>query len=332
MVRLFEAGDGNLAIRICIIIPAYNEEPTVGSTIEEYKAAFPDARLVVVDNNSSDRTSEVARAALDPATDLLLFEPRQGKGSAVKRGIGRLVADVYIMTDGDATYPASEAVKLVAELLRTRSDMLVGDRVSGGAYDRQNVRLGHGFGNRMLTKVISRLAGQPYNDVLSGLRIMSRPFVSMLDMRSSGFQLETELNVIAAYLRADVVERPIAYRQRGEGSRSKLSTLRDGSRILYFALTNWIAFAPMQAFSLYAAVATLVAAGLGYRVVAGFIESGWPYTTTAVAAAAAGISAALAIFNGFTLRILVRNDRRREIAHFLEARRTWNARLDADQV
>jgi glycosyltransferase involved in cell wall biosynthesis len=319
-------------MNLCIVIPAYNEEHAIARTVREYKDTFPEARIIVIDNNSRDNTAEVAREALDPETDLLLSEPRQGKGLAIKRGLSRIPADVYIMTDGDATYPASDARMLVDTLLDLRADMLVGDRVSCGAYQRQNARRGHGFGNKLLTGVISRLAGQRYSDVLSGLRVMPRHFVEVLDVRSQGFQLETEMNVIAAYLRADVVERPISYRKRPEESHSKLNTIRDGIRILYFSITNWIAFSPMRAFTLFAAFALLVASALAYRVITGFMEHGWPYTTTAVAGATAALSGVLALFTGITLHIIVRNDRRREIARFLAAKRRWNAKLDGEIV
>jgi glycosyltransferase involved in cell wall biosynthesis len=317
---------------LCIVIPAFNEEHAIARTVREYKEVFPEGRVVVVDNNSKDATAQAARDALDPDTDLILFEPRQGKGLAIRRGLSRLSADVYIMTDGDATYPAEDAKKLLDMLVKLRADMLVGDRVSGGAYDKQNSRRGHGLGNKVLTRVISSLAGQRYSDVLSGLRVMSSHFVAALDVRSTGFQLETEMNVVAAYLRADVVEHPISYRERPEDSHSKLNTLRDGFRILYFASTNWIAFSPMRAFTLFGALALLVAGGLAYRVIAGFMEHGWPYTTTAVAAGAAALAGILALFTGITLHILVRNDRRRVISRFLGAKRAWNTKLDGERI
>lgn len=319
----------NSVMKLCIVIPAYNESSAIGATISEYRQTFPEARIVVVDNNSTDGTAEKARAALDPSRDLLVAEMRQGKGFAVKSGLSRVEADIYIMTDGDATYSADDARRLLDKMLARRCDMMVGDRVSGGAYAAQNTRAGHGWGNKLLTSVISSLAGQSYRDVLSGLRVMSRPFVAALDIRSSGFQLETEMNVVAAYLRADVVEEPIEYRQRGQDSHSKLNTIRDGIRILGFALTNWVAFAPMQPFSLLAALMASISALLGYRVVAGFFQTGWPYTTTATAAVSSGLVAILAVFFGIALRILGRNDRRREIAVFLEGKRQWNACLDA---
>jgi glycosyltransferase involved in cell wall biosynthesis len=317
---------------ICIVIPAYNEERAIGETIREYREEFPEGRIIVVDNNSTDGTKKAAQTELDRPEHLLLFEPRRGKGFAIKRGLSRLSADIYIMTDGDSTYPAKEARRLLDQLLMERADMAIGDRVSGGSYATQNTRFGHSIGNRVLTGVISRLSGRRYADVLSGLRVMSRPFVSMLDVRSTGFQLETEINVIAAHLRADVIEIPIEYRMRGEGSQSKLSTIADGFRILYFAMTNWIAFAPMQAFSLLALIAFMLAAAIGYRVISGFMEYGLPYTTTAVAAATMGIVGILALFTGITLRILGRNNRRRDIAQFLEEKRNWNAKLDERQL
>jgi hypothetical protein len=164
--------------------------------------------------------------------------------------------------------------------------------------------------------------------VLSGLRIMSRPFVSNLDVRSSGFQLETELNVVAAYLRAEVIESPIHYRKRGEDSHSKLNTIRDGIKILRFAFLNWVSFAPMQLFMLLATSMSILSMLLIYRVIEGYINTGWPYTTTATAAVATGLIAILSVFFGLALRISGRNMRRFEISRFLEMKRAWNKRLD----
>lgn len=317
-------------MNVAVIIPAWNEEKTIEDTLSEYIDVFPDARIVVVDNNSTDGTNELAARVLRPTQDLLLVETRQGKGFGVKAAVSRVDADVYIMTDADGTYPASHAREMLQTLLARRADMIVGDRISGGHYDKQNTRLGHGFGNRLLTVTVSRLAGQQFNDVLSGLRVMSRPFVTNLDIRSEGFQLETELNVIAAYLRADVVEMPINYRERGNGSTSKLNTVRDGMRIMWFAVTHWLAFAPLQPFTGFAALAMLGSLLLTMKIISGFVLHSWPSTTTAVAAAALAMSGLLALFFGMTLRILGRNDRRRDIAAFLERKRVWNRLLDND--
>ncbi|MBL8790764.1 MAG: glycosyltransferase [Rhizobiales bacterium] len=316
------------SVRVAIVIPAYNEAVAIGQTIADYAAAFPEASIVVIDNNSRDGTSAAAAPFLRPGRDFLLSEPRQGKGFAIKRGLSRAMADIFIMTDGDATYPAADARRLFDHMLASRADMIVGDRRAGGTYMSQNERFGHSFGNAMLTTVISGLAGQKFNDVLSGLRIMSLPFVEALDIRSEGFQLETELNIVAAHLRADVIEVPVDYVARPAGSQSKLSTFRDGFRILTFALLNWIAFLPLQFFSVVACIGWCIAAALGYRVIAGFLESGWPYSTTAVAAASAAIVGTLSWFSGLTLKVQGRASRRRETADFLRRKREWNERLD----
>ena len=175
---------------LCIIIPAYNESHAIAKTIGDYQSTFPDARIVVIDNNSTDDTGGIARAVLRDKKDVLLTERRQGKGAAVKNGLSRISSDIYIMVDGDGTYRASDAARLLKVLTDERCDMVVGDRVSGGTYASQNTRPGHNLGNRFLTSFISFLAGQKYVDVLSGLRVMSRAFVNVLDVRSSGFQLE----------------------------------------------------------------------------------------------------------------------------------------------
>jgi hypothetical protein len=231
--------------------------------------------------------------------------------------------------DGDGTYPAPEAARLLDLMEQTRCDMVVGDRVSGGAYKKQNTRKGHDFGNKFLSFMISRFAGKKYRDVLSGLRVMSRPFVSMLDVRSTGFQLETELNVTAAYLRASVEEVEIDYLARPEGSASKLNTIRDGFRIAWFALLNWIAFFPLHAFGLLSAVSFAISGFLGVKVFLVYLQLGaMPYTATATAAASAGLVGLQSLFSGLTLRILTRESRRKDVARLLEKRREWNARLD----
>lgn len=319
-----------MTTKVCVVIPAYNEEHAIGATISTFKAALPKARIVVVDNNSSDRTSEIAAGLLDPQRDLLLSEPRQGKGMAIKAGLSRISADIYVMTDGDGTYPADAAARLVDMLIERRYDMVVGDRVTGGAYMKQNTRAAHNFGNWFLTRFISTLAGQKYSDVLSGLRIMSRPFVQMLDVRSSGFQLETELNIVAAYVRANVIEEPVEYHARPEGSVSKLNTVRDGLRIAWFACLNWIVFYPLHAFGLVAAFALIISAVLGVWVIAVFLELGaMPFPATAVAAATAGLIGLQSLFVGISLRVSGRETRRRDVARLMELRRQWNDRLDA---
>ena len=317
-------------VRIAIIIPAYNEEATLAATVSEYRAAFPEGHIVVVDNNSSDGTYATAVAALGDSPGQVLREQRQGKGQAVRKALSTVDADVYVMTDADLTYEASDARRLSDHLIDGRWDMAVGDRVSSGAYAAQNSRPGHSFGNALLTRSISALCGARYRDVLSGLRVMSRPFVRALDVRSEGFQLEAELNIIAAHLRATVVEQPIAYRARPDGSASKLDTIGDGIRISAFALTNWISFFPLQIFSILAVVAGLLSLGLAAYAFAGFAATGFtqmPYPSSLVVSLTAFLFSVHSFFAGLILHILNRTLRRRDIAEFLEAKRLWSASL-----
>ena len=222
--------------RVCIIIPVFNENETAANTVLDLKKHLPEADIVVVDNNSTDSTSDEVEKTLDPAKDLLVFEPLQGKGYAVKNGLSRIDADIYVIIDGDGTYSGKDARILTDLMISKRVDMVIGDRLSTGAYSRQNKRLGHLLGNSIMTKIISALSGRNYHDVFSGLRVMSRPFVQALEVRSPGFQLETELNVLAAYLKVSVWEVPIDYDARPLNSSSKLSTVKDGTKILSFAL------------------------------------------------------------------------------------------------
>ncbi len=317
-------------VKICIVIPAYNEEHAIADTVEDYAAHFPDAVMVVVDNNSKDRTHAIVEEHFRGTRHLLLKETAQGKGRAVKKALSRLVADVYIMVDADHTYPATDARRLCDELIRERLDMVVGDRVSHGAYDKQNTRSFHGFGNRVLTQLISFLANKRYSDVLSGMRIMSRPFVDLLDVQSHGFQLETELNVIAAYAKADVREVPIDYRARKEDSESKLDTFRDGARIVMFAILNAIAFYPFVIFGAVGALCLLISLVWGLFVISTYLQLGAvPYIATTIAAATFGMIGLQSITSGLILGIIGGDRRRATIADFLKGRREWNERLDA---
>ena len=314
---------------LAIIIPAYNEELSIAQTIQDYLSSFPEATLVVIDNNSSDQTRIVVENNLRSGKDCYLFESQQGKGFAVKKGLSRIEADIYVMTDGDLTYRARDAKKLLNIILEERGDMVVGDRLEGDRYKQQNKRSGHTFGNWFLTKIISAFSGRAYNDVLSGLRVMSRPFVEALDIGSKGFSLETELNIMAAYLKADVREEPIEYAERPEGSSSKLNTLVDGLKILYFAFINWITFVPIQFFSILSLISLSFATLIGMVLLNLYVtEGGITATATAVLGASFGIVGLLSIFIGLTLSVLVGNSRRQHIAHFLTSKRKWNRKLD----
>ena len=211
--------------RIAIILPCYNEAAAIAQTVADFRAALPGATVYVYDNNSSDTTVEVARAA----GAIVRTEKMQGKGNVVRRMFADVEADVYIMADGDATYEAAAAPALVQRLIDENLDMVVGARKSEveAAYRR-----GHKFGNAMLTGMLAWLFGRSFSDILSGYRVFSRRFVKSFPVLSSGFEIETEISVHSLELRMPVAEVVTAYAARPEGSESKLSTYRDGWRIL----------------------------------------------------------------------------------------------------
>src|SRR3954447_11676451 len=222
------AGDRDLAqqhLRIAVLLPCYNEEAAIAQTVAGLRAALPDAAIYVYDNNSSDRTREVAAAA----GAIVRSERMQGKGYVVRRMFADVDADIYVMADGDSTYDASAAPALVARLLDEQLDMVVGARRSEveAAYRR-----GHRFGNRLLTGMLARIFGRTFTDILSGYRVFSRRFVKSFPALARGFETETEISVHALELAMPVAEIVTAYGARPEGSVSKLSTYRDGFRIM----------------------------------------------------------------------------------------------------
>lgn len=212
-------------LRIAVILPCYNEEAAIEPTIAAFRSALPGAAIYVYDNNSRDRTAAIASAA----GAVVRSERMQGKGHVVRRMFADVEADVYVMADGDATYDASAAPLMVRQLLDERLDMVVGARQSEieAAYRR-----GHRMGNALLTGILARLFGRSFSDILSGYRVFSRRFVKSFPVLSEGFEIETEISVHALELRMPVGEVVTAYGARPEGSVSKLSTWRDGWRIL----------------------------------------------------------------------------------------------------
>jgi glycosyltransferase involved in cell wall biosynthesis len=213
------------SMRIAVLVPCFNEEAAVASVVSAFRKALPTAQIYVYDNNSRDRTAEVARAAGAEVRN----ERRQGKGHVVRRMFADIDADVYVLVDGDATYDAPSAPGMVERLVDDRLDMVVGLRVD---QEQAAYRRGHRTGNWLLTSFLSSVFGQAFTDILSGYRVFSRRFVKSFPVLSDGFEIETELTVHALELAMPVTEVETPYYARPEGSVSKLNTWRDGFRIL----------------------------------------------------------------------------------------------------
>ena len=231
--------------RVAVLIPCYNEEAAIGRVVRAFSQALPAARVFVYDNNSTDRTIEAARAA----GALVGHEPLQGKGNVVRRMFADIDADVYVLVDGDDTYDASSAHLMIDRLLERGLDMVTGTRVTSiqAAY-----RPGHRIGNVVLTGIVARIFGKRISDMLSGYRVFSRRFVKSFPSLSSGFETETEFTIHALELRMPLGEVETPYRDRGEGSSSKLSTYKDGARIFLTILHLVKEERPLQFFSLIA--------------------------------------------------------------------------------
>ncbi|MFW5487157.1 MAG: glycosyltransferase family 2 protein [Desulfovibrio sp.] len=214
--------------RIAVLIPCYNEAITVAQVVHDFRRELPDADIYVFDNNSTDDTARLAQEA----GAIVRSESLQGKGNVVRNMFRNVEADCYVMVDGDCTYPADRVHDLIRPVLEGRAEMVVGDRLSSHAYDAQNTRPMHGFGNRLVRRLINWLYGSNICDVMTGYRVFSRMFVKTAPILSNGFEVETEMTLHALDKRLHVEEIPIEYLPRPEGSESKLDTVRDGLLVL----------------------------------------------------------------------------------------------------
>ncbi|MGS1017580.1 glycosyltransferase family 2 protein [Allosphingosinicella humi] len=294
-----------VGLRIAVLLPCYNEEAAIEQTVAGFRAALPGATIYVYDNNSTDRTREVAAVA----GAIVRGERMQGKGNVVRRMFADVEADIYVMADGDATYEAAAAPILVQRLLDEQLDMVVGARRSEV---EEAYRRGHRFGNRMLTGILARIFGRTFSDILSGYRVFSRRFVKSFPALSSGFEIETEISVHALELAMPVAEVITAYGARPEGSESKLSTYRDGWRIMrtighLFRIERPVLF--YGGFGLAVAVAALV---LAVPLAITYAKTGLvPRFPTAILVTGLMIVAAMSFMCGLILDTVVRG--RREV-------------------
>jgi glycosyltransferase involved in cell wall biosynthesis len=299
------------SMRIAILVPCFNEAAAVGSVIADFRKALPSAEVYVYDNNSSDRTVEVAREA--GAT--VRSERRQGKGHVVRRMFADIDADIYVLVDGDATYDAASAPRMIETLLADHLDMVVGFRVDQEA---SAYRTGHRTGNRMLTSFLSSVFGQAFQDILSGYRIFSRRFVKSFPVLSDGFEIETELSVHALELAVPVAEIETPYYARPEGSFSKLNTWRDGFRILSTILKLYRSEKPLRFFGLIGVFLALLSVGLSIPLVVTYLESGLvPRFPTAILSTGLMILAVLAISSGLVLDTVTRGRREMKLLAYL---------------
>ncbi len=299
------------SLRIAVLVPCFNEAAAVATVIADFRKSLPTAEIFVYDNNSSDRTIAVAREAGAQVRS----ERRQGKGHVVRRMFADIDADIYVLVDGDATYDAPSAPRMIEALLSDHLDMVVGFRVdqAEAAYRR-----GHRTGNWMLTSFLSLVFGQAFKDVLSGYRVFSRRFVKSFPVLSDGFEIETELSVHALELALPVAEIETPYYARPEGSFSKLDTWRDGFRILGTILKLYRSEKPLRFFTAIGVFLTLVSVGLAVPVIITYLEQGLvPRLPTAVLSMGLMILAVLAVSSGLVLDTVTRGRREMKLMAYL---------------
>lgn len=293
--------------RIAVLIPCYNEEVTVAKVVQDFRRELPEADIYVYDNNSTDRTSELAAKA----GAIVRFEPRQGKGNVVRQMFRDIEADCYLMVDGDDTYPAEAARELCSPILDGTADMTVGDRLSNGTYAEENKRAFHGFGNDLVRAMIKWIYGYAFEDVMTGYRAFSRAFVKTMPVLSEGFQIETEISIHAVDRRWRIRDVPIVYRDRPAGSESKLSTVSDGIKVVMMIGALFKNYRPLKFFGLVALLFLIAGLAAGLPVIAEFIRTGLvPRLPTAVLAAALMFLCGLSLSTGLILDTVAQNERK----------------------
>ena len=299
------------ALRVAVLLPCYNEEAAIAQTVAAFRAALPGATIYVYDNNSADRTRDVAAAAGAVVRD----ERMQGKGHVVRRMFADVEADVYVMADGDATYDASAAPDLVRRLVEERLDMVVGARKSAV---EEAYRPGHRLGNRLFTGILARLFGRSFSDIFSGYRVFSRRFVKSFPALSRGFETETEISVHALELAMPVAEVVTAYGARPEGSQSKLSTYRDGWRIMRTIGHLFRIERPVLFYGSFGLFLAMIAVALSIPLILTFAETGLvPRFPTAILATGLMIVAFMSFMCGLILDTVVRGRREVRRLHYL---------------
>ena len=292
--------------RIAVLIPCHNEDATIAQVVADFRQALPEAAIYVYDNCSTDATAAVARAA--GAT--VRTEPRKGKGYVVRSMMRDVEADCYLLVDGDNTYPACHAPALCAEVLAPQPcDMVIGDRLST-SYFTENKRPLHGAGNRLVRWLINRLFHSHIHDIMTGYRAMSRRFVKNMPLLSQGFEVETEMTIHALENNFRISEMPIDYRDRPQGSVSKLSTMTDGFKVICTIVRLFCDYRPLAFFSVVALCLALLAGVLVVPVFIDYLHTGLvPRFPTLIVACFIMLMAMLFFIGGLILQVLVRQNR-----------------------
>ena len=291
--------------KIAVLIPCYNEEKTIKKVVRDWKKELPEATIYVYNNNSTDRTAEIAKEAGAVVRD----EYQQGKGNVIRRMFREIDAQCYVMIDGDDTYPAEFGREMVDKVLERKVDMLVGDRLSS-TYFEENKRPFHNFGNSLVRGTINRLFRSNIRDIMTGYRAFSYQFVKTFPVLSKGFEIETEMSIHAVDKNMLVENVIIDYRDRPDGSESKLNTYSDGAKVLKTIMGLYKNYKPMQFFGLLAAILMIIALAMFMPVFVVYLKTGLvPNFPTLIVSGFIAMAALQSFFAGLVLSTIVQKDR-----------------------
>lgn len=291
--------------KIAVLIPCYNEEKTIQKVVQDFREVLPEAVIYVYDNNSNDRTSEYAREA----GAIVRYEYQQGKGNVIRRMFAEIDASCYIMVDGDDTYPAKHAREMVDQVLQRHADMVVGDRLSS-TYFKENKRPFHNFGNSVVRGSINRLFLNDIKDIMTGYRAFSYRFVKTFPVLSKGFEIETEMSIHAIDKNMYVENVVIDYRDRPEGSESKLNTYSDGLKVLWTILRLFRTYRPMGFFGIISVLLLVLAACFFVPVMVTYVRTGLvPNLPTLIVCGFAVMAAIQSLFAGLVLKTIYQKNR-----------------------
>ena len=293
-------------MKIAVLVPCYNEELTIGKVVEDFKRELPEADIYVYDNNSKDNTSKIA----EEKGAIVVKEYRQGKGNVVRSMFRDIDADVYIMVDGDDTYPAEAARDMIQPIINGEADMVIGDRLSNGTYFQENKRPFHDFGNNLVKGLIGLLFKNEIRDIMTGYRAFNRYFVKTMPVLSDGFQIETEMSIHALDKKFLLKEIPIDYRDRPEGSESKLSTFKDGYRVLSALGSLFKNYKPMAFFGIVTLVTFILGLLVGMPVILEFVKTSFvSKVPSAILAVGFMVISILSLVCGVILDTIVKNNK-----------------------
>lgn len=291
---------------IAVLIPCYNEALTIGKVVADFRMHLPQAKIYVYDNNSTDGTAEIARNAGAVVRNVY----QQGKGNVIRYMFREVEADCYLMIDGDDTYPAEEAERVIAPILDGRADMVTGDRLSS-TYFLENKRAFHNTGNKLVRKLINTIWKKDLKDIMSGYRAFSKSFVKLFPVMSSGFEIETEMTVHALDKRLNIVEVPVQYKDRPEGSESKLKTFSDGFKVIRTIVMLFKEYKPLIFFGWLSVCFILLSVLFFIPVFIEYLEIGLvPRFPTFILSTFLALTGILSLFTGLILDVLVQKNRK----------------------